>query len=122
MPNNILIGLGAAVALIIAVVIMWLSIANAHLKAELATAESNNSTCHIVNDNFKTEVEKQNAAVKALQTEAAARALQSAEAEKAAAATAAHYTRAAAALMKRKAAGDECHAAKGLIDGYVGQK
>jgi hypothetical protein len=120
--NKVFLGIGAALVAIVAITIVWLSLANAHLKTQLAQAQANATACHIANDEFAARALRQNAAVQALRDDAAAREKQaqslSAEAEK----TARRFALAADKLKKATPQGDACRAADALFNQYVVSK
>ena len=116
--NKILLGIGAAAGLIIAVVIVWLSLANAHLKTELAQTEANNTACHLANDEFVTQVAIQNKAVDLLKTQSLAREKRAQAAARQTEKEAHSYFLLAAEMAKNKKQGDACHAAQALFDRY----
>lgn len=116
--NKILLGLGAGVALIIAAVIVWLSLANAHLQAALAEAHANNTACQMANDEFRLKAQQQNKAIEALKAEADERTARAAKAVREAQKTAAFYQADAARLARQKASGEDCQAAAALFDRY----
>lgn len=117
--DKIFIGIGAGILLIVTVVIIWLSIANAHLRAELADANANGTACHIVNDEFQQKADQQNQAITILQNDSALRARRAAEAEQAAAKTAALYQKDVARLTRKKSSGDQCAATADLLKRYI---
>jgi hypothetical protein len=120
--NKIFLGIGAALVLIGTLTIIWLSLANAHLKTKLAQAQSDATACHMANDEFAAHVLRQNAAVQALRDDAAAHEkhaqLLSAEAKK----TAQRYALAADKLRKAAPSGDACRAADALFNQYLESK
>ena len=117
--DKIFIGLGAGILLLITIVIIWLNIANAHLRAELAVANANGTTCHLANDEFQQKVEQQNQAIAVLQNDSALRARHAAEAEQAAAKMAALYQKDAARLTRQKSSGNACAATAALLNSYI---
>jgi hypothetical protein len=119
--DRILLGIGAGLALVIAIVIIWLSFANAHLRAELAEAHAADTACQMANDDFRSKTEQQNQAIALLNTESAARERRAAEAEQAAQKTVERYQSDAAKLAKLKSSGDDCKAAAALLDRYIGR-
>jgi hypothetical protein len=120
--NKIFLGIGAALVLIGTLTIIWLSLANAHLKTKLAQAQSYATACHMANDEFAAHVLRQNAAVQALRDDAAAHEKHaqflSAEAEK----TAQRYALAADKLRKAAPSDDACRAADALFNQYLESK
>lgn len=119
--DKIMFGTGAAILLFIAIFIMWLLIANAHLRAKLAEANANGTACHLVNDEFRQKLEQQNQAVLALRNESAARAKKALEAEQKALGTATQLQKHAAHLAQQKSSGDDCKEAAKLLDGYIAE-
>jgi hypothetical protein len=111
--NSVLIGIGAAIAIIIIAIIVWLSISNAHLKAELATAQSGLAGCQYANDDFKSKAVQQNAVLGALQDKLKAVAVAANQSARVADASATKLEAAKAP------AGDDCKAATGLMDAYL---
>ncbi|MGB9154220.1 MAG: hypothetical protein WCD70_14160 [Alphaproteobacteria bacterium] len=118
--NKILLGLGAVIALILAVIFIWLSIANAHLKTQLAQAQANNTACHLANDEFVTQVARQNKAVETLKTAGVAREKHVQEAAYETQKTVRVYFLAAEKLRRTKMRGDACHAAENIFNAYLG--
>lgn len=116
--DKILLGVGSAIGVIIVAIILWLSFANAHLRAELSSAQADAATCRMANDAFRQQVLEQNAAIDALKTEQNARIARAAEAEKQASHTAVLYQADAKRLAQSRAKGDPCKAANDLIDHY----
>jgi hypothetical protein len=117
--NKLFLGIGAAIVLIVAIVVVWLCLANAHLEAKLAEATANKIACQLANDDFRQKTEQQNQAIAALQKQGAdqqaAAAIASREAEK----RAAVFQNDAARLAQQKNSGDDCMAAAALLDQYV---
>lgn len=114
--NKILLGLGAAVALIIGAVFVWLFLANAHLQAKLAQAEAGSTACYLANQEFAVQVARQNEAVEVLKAERLKRAqAASYEAQKT---MRAHFL-AAEELRKVKSRGGTCEAAENILNNYV---
>lgn len=117
--NKILFGIGAAIVLIIAVTIIWLSLANAHLKTQLAQAQANGTACHLANDEFSATVAKQNKAVERLRSNGVALEKQAKASALAARKTADAYLASADKLRKLKPRGDACKAVENLFDRYL---
>ena len=120
--NKILLGIGAAIALIIAIVIIWLCFINAHLRVQLAEAQANDTACQITNDDFRRKAEQQDQAIASLKTISAAAAHRADEAVKAAEKKAAAFQADADRLKRQKSSGDDCKAAADLLDHYVGRR
>lgn len=112
----------AGLALALVVAFAWLLIANADLRAELATARAGNEALRLANDQFTTAAARQNKAVAHWQALAAAHTKNITAAWKAAAKIAARYEAQAEALQEKKIAGDDCRAAQQLMDFYRGQQ
>jgi hypothetical protein len=120
--NKILFGIGAVLVLGATVIFVWMMLANAHLRADLAEARGNAATCHLANDNFADTVAKQNKAVAAMQSRTKQRE-KSAQTESYRAQQAARkWFLAADILEKQKIGSDECRAATQLFDQYRAQK
>ena len=117
--NKILLGIGAAVVFVIVVAFICLSLANAHLKTQLAEALANGTACHLVNDDFAVRAAEQNRAVAALQTESAAREKKAKAAVSAAQKAADGYLRAAEKIRATKKTGDACVAAMRALNDYA---
>jgi sensor histidine kinase regulating citrate/malate metabolism len=118
--NKIFLGMGALIALAVAVVFIWLSLANAHLKVDLAQEQENDTACRLANDQFVTQVAQQNKAVERLKTESIAR-------EKHAQALAEQAQKNARAsflvaekLRKTKEHGDACRSSETIFNQYLG--
>ena len=117
--NKILLGCGAAIALIIAIIIVWLSLANAHLKTQLAISESKNNVCAMANDDFRAAVERQNQALQQLSYDKEAQAARAAAAEQQAQNSIRIYQQDVARLKRRTSSGDDCKSASDLLDYYI---
>jgi hypothetical protein len=117
--DKILFGAGAIVALVIAVIIVWLCLANAHLRADLAEARVNTTACRLANGDFRQQALRQDAAIAALRLEGAARAKRAAAASAVAEKTAAGFQADASRLAGQKAGGEDCRAATALLDHYI---
>jgi len=116
--NKILLGIGGAITLIIAIVIIWLCFANAHLRVQLAEAQANDTACQITNDDFRRKAEQQNQAIALLKTAGTAEARRAEEAVKAAEKKAAAFQADADRLKRQKSSGNDCKAAADLVDRY----
>ncbi|MDR3450728.1 MAG: hypothetical protein P4M15_13465 [Alphaproteobacteria bacterium] len=117
--NKILLGVGAAIVAVIAFAFLWLAIANAHLKAQLAGAQANMTACHIANDDFAATALRQNQAIGALKTRADAQMKQARIEEAAAQKIMRKYYLAAEKIGAAQPHGDACRAAGDLIDTYI---
>lgn len=113
--NKILLGAGAGAVLAIAGVIMWLSLANAHLRVELAEAQKSISTYEVVNDEFRQKTELQNRAVEMLKSENLAQKRLAASSKQ----QAKIFRAKAAKILVSKPGGDDCTAASELFDRYI---
>lgn len=113
--DNILLGIALAAAL----TILWLGLANAHLRADLAEARGGMTACQMANDEFRQKTEQQNRTVLALQSQTEALRHKAASAAQALEKTAAGYEDAAQKLAREKAEGDDCRATSALIDRVV---
>ncbi len=120
--NKILLGIGAFVALVIIVAFVWLSLANAHLKTQLAQSQSLGTACIIANRDFASKTTQQNKAVVALQKAGLAREKKAQRAAFEAQRTVRAYTLAADKLRKLKITGDQCVAAQNLFQDYLGAR
>ncbi len=118
--NKILLGIGAVVALVIAGVIIWLTLANAHLKTQLAQSQGEATACHMANAEFAAKAAEQNRAVAALAAESAAREKNAKDAAQTAQKTAQGFLADANRLSAKQSSGDDCKAADGLFNGYLG--
>jgi hypothetical protein len=117
--NKILLGVGAALALVIVITFIWLSLANAHLKAQLAETQANSTACHLANGEFIAKVAQQNKAVEQLRIAGAAQTKRAQEAVIFAQKIARIYLRAAEKLRKAKPHGDACQATDTIINTYL---
>jgi hypothetical protein len=118
--NKILFGLGAAVVLIITVAFVWLSLANAYLKTELAESQANDTACHLANDEFAAKAAAQNRAVAQLRDESLAHEKRAQEAVREAQKSAQVFLKAADKLRKTNMHGDACKTSEALLDDYIG--
>lgn len=118
--NKIFLGMGAAIALAVSIAIVWLMLANAHLKTQLAQAQAGEIVCHMANDEFTTSVATQNKAIDALRADAAAREAKAALDMKAADKTAQGFLNSAASLSRRKPMADACKTADDIANAYLG--
>ncbi|MBV8061636.1 MAG: hypothetical protein JO126_04625 [Alphaproteobacteria bacterium] len=119
--NGILGIIAAAVMLILVTSIIWLLLANAHLRAQIATLQGHISACTIANQDMRDKVSQQNAAIQSwrhAETERAARAAQNLrQAQK----RAAVWMRQADAWLKIQVTGDDCIAAQKLVGDFAAQ-
>lgn len=118
LPDAWKIGVGATVVLTVAGVLAWLFVARANLKADLASTQAGYALCRAANDDWAAKALAFNEAARKLQEEAAARATLAAEAEAKAAKAANVHTKKANAILDRSYKGDDCLAAKALLDDY----
>jgi hypothetical protein len=118
--DKIILGIGAALALAVMICVLWLIVANAHLKTQLAQAQANDTACHLANDEFTAQIARQNQAVEKLRIASEAREKRAQEAALDAQKTARGYLAAAAKLAKAGAGGDACRSANKLLDSYLG--
>jgi hypothetical protein len=121
LTNKILLGLFTGVGLVIIVAFFWLSLANAHLKTQLAHEQAKNAAYVLANDAFSSQVEAQNKALEALKADGALREKRAQEAADAAQEKARIFFIAAENLRKMKARGDACKAADALFTAYLGE-
>jgi len=120
--NKILLGVGAALAALIAVAFMWLSLANAHLKTALAQAQANGTACHLANDAFTATVARQNKAVEQMKDENAVREKRAQAAAYEAQKAVRAYSLAAEKLRKIKPRGDACRSTEAIMNLYLKDK
>ena len=118
--NKILLGAGFFAAAAIVGAFVWLSLANAHLKIQLAEAVANGTACQFANNDFVARVAEQNRAVVVLQAKSAAREKSAQEEMHAAQKTAQGYLVAAEKIRKMKVRGDKCRAAEDIVNAYIG--
>ena len=118
--NKILLGAGVAVVVTIIATFVWLSLANAHLRAQLAEAVANGTACHFANNDFAARITEQNRAVATLQSESSAREKSAQVAMRAAEKTAQGYLLAAVKIRKTTVRGDNCRAAEDIVNAYIG--
>jgi len=114
--NKILLGIGAGMVVIVAIIIVWLCLANAHLRVALAETQEQATACHLANEAFGRQAQEQNQAISLLKQETEARARNSAAAVRAAQKRAAVFEADAARLQRQKNVGEDCHAAAALMD------
>ena len=118
--NKILLGVGAAFALVIIVAFVWLSLANAHLKTQLAQMQANDTACHMANDDFAVKQALQNKAVRRLQAASIARERRAqAAAYQAQKTLRAAYLAAEQLRVRKLPQGDDCKIAAGLLDQFI---
>lgn len=117
--SKILLGIGAVVALAVAIIIVWLSLANAHLRAELAETRVNVTACEIANDDFRQKTEKQNQTITQMKTDGAERERAGRIAVQNARKSAAGFQSDAGRIAKQKSSGDDCKAAAALLNDYI---
>jgi hypothetical protein len=118
--NKILLGAVAAVALAIVVAFVWLSLANAHLKTQLAEERTRGTACLMANDAFTARIAEQNKAVELMKTASAAREKKAHEAANEAQEKARLFFVAADKLRKMKMDGGGCKAADAILNAYLG--
>ncbi|MDE1901536.1 MAG: hypothetical protein KGI37_07830 [Alphaproteobacteria bacterium] len=118
--TKIAVGIGAVLAIIIVGVFIWLFVANANLKAQLAQSQSDATACHMANQDFADKAAVQNKAIAALQAAADARARRAAAADKAAQKQAQGLMKRAAHIAAAKSGPDACAAANNLMNAYIG--
>ncbi len=117
--NKIALAAGSAVAFSVGIALCWLALANAHLKTELAEAQSLNVACRMANEEFAARVARQNNAIQNMRDEDERRKEKAdAEIQKAHKAAQAFYG-AAEKLRKAKVDGDPCKAADAMLNAYI---
>jgi hypothetical protein len=114
--NKVLLGAGTAAVF----ALFWLSLANAHLKTQLAEARTDVFAYRMANDDFAATLERQNKAVAQLKADSARREKRAQEAADAAQEKARLFFIAADKLRKTMVHGDACTAANSLLDAYLG--
>lgn len=117
--NMILFAIGAALALIIVAVILWLSVANAHLKSEVAIVQNARAACLFANDGMRQKIQRQNKAIADWQNAQTARAAKAAQALKQAQSNAAFWMRQADDWLKTRMTGDDCVTAHKIVQDYL---
>lgn len=108
--NKILWGVGAGIVLFITIIIIWLSLAKAHLEVQLAHAEASNTSCQLANDEFRQTTEQQNHAIELLRHPKVAQPVATKKTG---------HDDYREWLQRQKPSGDACQAASALIDQAV---
>lgn len=117
--HKIALAAGSAVALSVGIALVWLTLANAHLKTELAKAQALNVACRMANEEFASRIARQNKAIQYMRDEGERRKEKAdAEIQKAHKAAQAFYG-AAEKLRKAKVGGDPCQAADAMLSAYI---
>jgi hypothetical protein len=117
--DKIFLGVGAGIALTVAIAIVWLSLANAHLRVSLAEAQENAAACQLANDDFREQAGKQDRAMAVLKAEDEARTRRVQQAEQTAQKSAAKDRADTDRLERQKSSGDDCKSAAALLDRYI---
>ena len=117
--NKILLGLGGSVTLVIAVVIVWLCIANAHLRVELADLRRTTMACEMTNDEFRQTTVQQNHAIQTLQAASEAQHANAIIAEKNAQRAVVMLRNHIKDLQNQKSSTNDCTSANALLNHYI---
>lgn len=117
--NKILLGVGAGIVLVVAFVTMWLTLANAHLKVQLAEARADMGTCESANDDFRQKTEMQNRIIGEWKNQDQARQKQMEILKHAAQKKSANLDQNATKLSYAKPSGDDCKAVEALMNQFL---
>lgn len=117
--NIVWIAIGAAVTLIIATAIIWLTLANDHLRSQVAVLQGGVATCRLANDEMRDKIAQQNRAIAAWRQAEAARAAAAGAALQKAQVRSAQWMRQADAWLRTQTTGDDCAAAQKLMRDYL---